>query len=319
MIKVSAPGKLLLFGDHAVVHERPCIVTSVDHRISVSLEKRGDDKIILKAPDVRFRDYIISINDLKEPHPKDVNFVLTAVLNFFEQYKLKSALEIKTKSEFSAKVGLGSSSAVTVSTIKGLSELFGIKMSNKELFDLSYRTILDIQEVGSGFDVAAAIYGGTLYFVTAGKTIEPLEIENIPLIVGYTGIKADTATLVKMVSRKLKENPKKVSKIFDKSEEIVNLARVEMEDSNWEKVGELMKLNQSLLRDLDVSSDKLESLIKASLSAGSYGAKLSGAGGGDSMVAIARREDMSTVENAIEKAGGKIIKVKIQAEGVKID
>jgi mevalonate kinase len=319
MIKVSAPGKLLLFGDHAVVHGRPCIVTSVDHRISVSLEKRGDNKIVLNAPDLNLKNYTILIDDLKKNHPKEVKFVLTAISNFFSKYKIKSGLEIKTKSEFSAKVGLGSSSAVTVSTIKGLAELFEIGMTNKELFDLSYKTVLDIQEVGSGFDVAAAIYGGTLYFVTGGEVIEPLEIRGIPLIVGYTGIKADTSTLVKMVGQKLKEEPKKINEIFDKSREIVNLARMEMKNSNWEKVGELMNLNQDLLRELGVSSKELENLIKAALDSGAYGAKLSGAGGGDCMIVIVDKKNKSSVERAIERVGGEIIQVKLQTKGVKIE
>lgn len=317
MIKVSAPGKLLLFGDHAVVHGRPCIVTSVDHRISVSLEKRGDNKIVLNAPDVNLKNYIVLAGDLEKPHPKEAKFVLTATLNFFDKYKLKSGLEIKTKSEFSTEVGLGSSSAVTVSTIKGLAELFGIKMTDKELFDLSYKTVLDIQEVGSGFDVAAAIYGGTIYFVTRGKTIETLKIEELPLIVGYAGVKADTATLVKMVARKLKENPRRINEIFDESERIVNLAKLEMEKSNWERVGELMKLNQDLLRDLGVSSRELENLIRAALDAGAYGAKLSGAGGGDCMIAITNKKNQTTIKRAIEKAEGEIVKVKFHAEGVK--
>lgn len=317
MVKVSAPGKLLLFGDHAVVHGRPCIVTAVDHRISVSLEKRVDDKIVVNAPDLQIENYIVSPNSLGKPHPKEVMFVLTSILNFFNKYKIKRGLEIKTKSEFSAKVGLGSSSAVTVSTIKGLAELFGTKMTKRELLDLSYKTVLDIQEVGSGFDVAAAIYGGTLYFVAKGKTIEPLKIEELPLVVGYTGVKADTATLVKMVGRRLKEEPKEINKIFDKSQEIVNLAKIELEKSNWKEVGELMNLNQDLLRQLGVSSNELENLVKASLSTGVYGAKLSGAGGGDSMIAITSKESRSAVKNAIEKAGGEIVKVKFQAEGVK--
>lgn len=319
MVKVSAPGKLLLFGDHAVVYGKPCIVTSVDHRISVSLERRGDNQIVVNAPEVDVTNYIVSIDDLDGSQPKEVKFVLTAISNFFKKYKIRSGLDIKTKSEFSAKVGLGSSSAVTVSTIKGLVELFEIEITNKELFDLSYKTVLDIQKVGSGFDVAAAIYGGILYFITGGEIIEPFEVKDIPLLIGYTGIKADTATLVKMVGQKLREDSEKINQIFDKSREIVNLAKIEMKNSNWLKVGELMNLNQELLRKLGVSSPELENLIKAALDWGAYGTKLSGAGGGDCMIAIADIEKHKTIKNAIKKAGGEVIEVKLQTEGVKIE
>jgi mevalonate kinase len=319
MIITSAPGKIILFGEHAVVHGKPCIVSAVDARMRVFLKKRKGNKIFLNSPDLNLKNYFISIDDLDKPTEKEVRFVLTAIKNFFEKYKVKRGLEIKTKSEFSMEFGLGSSSAVTVATIKALSEFFEIKMENKELFDLAYKTILDIQGVGSGFDLAAAIYGGILYFVTGGKLIEKIKVGDIPLVIGYTGIKADTATLVKMVNRKLKENPKKIKKIFDEIKKIVNLARIEIENKNWRKVGELMNLNQDLLRKLEVSSKKLENLIKAALDSGAYGAKLSGAGGGDCMIAIADRENFKNIKEAIKKAGGEIIEVKVPAEGVKIE
>jgi len=92
-----------------------------------------------------------------------------------------------------------------------------------------------------------------------------------------------------------------------------------MEKSDWKKVGELMNLNQDLLRNLGVSSEKLENLIAASLASGAYGAKLSGAGGGDCMIAIANRENWGAIEKAIKKAGGEIIKATLQTEGVKIE
>jgi len=319
MIITSAPGKLMLFGEHAVIHGRPCIVSAVDARMRIFLKKRGDNKIILNIPDLNLKNYIISTEDLNRSSKKEIRFILTAIKNFFEKYQIKRGLEIETKSEFSMEFGLGSSSAVTAGTIKALSELFGIKMENKELFNLSYKTILDIQEVGSGFDVAAAIYGGILYFVTGGKVIEKIKARNIPLVVGYSGEKADTPTLVKMVNKRLKENPKKINKIFDEIGEIVNLAKVEIENKNWKEVGKLMNLNQDLLRKLGVSSKKLENLIETSLNSGAYGAKLSGAGGGDCMIAIADRENFKNVKEAIKKAGGEIIEVKVPAEGVKIE
>ena len=319
MIKVSAPGKLMLFGEHAVVYERPCLVTAVDQRISVGLKKRDDEKICLNAPDINIKNFLISPKDLKGPQPKEISFVLTAVKKFFEKYKTKSGLEIKTKSQFSKQFGLGSSSAVTVSTIKGLAELFGIQINKKELFGLAYKTVLDIQGVGSGFDVASAAYGGILYFLTGGKIIEEIKVDKLPIIVGYTGIKADTPTLIKMVSNKLSQEPRKINKIFDEIEKIVNLAKIEIENQRWEKVGKLMNQNQELLRELGVSSKELENLIRASLKAGAFGAKLSGAGGGDCMIAIADKDNFNNINKAIEKAGGEIIEAKIPGQGVKIE
>jgi len=319
MIKVSAPGKLMLFGEHAVVYERPCLVTAVDQRISVGLKKRDDGKICLNAPDINIKNFFISPKDLKGPQPKEISFVLTTVKNFFEKYKIKSGLEVKTKSQFSKQFGLGSSSAVTVSTIKGLAELFGIQINKKELFGLAYKTVLDIQGVGSGFDVASTVYGGILYFLTGGKIIEEIKVDKLPIIVGYTGIKADTPTFIKMVSNKLSQESRKINKIFDEIEKIVDLAKTEIENQRWEKVGQLMNQNQKLLRELGVSSKELENLIRASLKAGAFGAKLSGAGGGDCMIAIANKDNFNKINKAIERAGGKIIEAKIPGQGVQIE
>ncbi|MFZ3077937.1 MAG: mevalonate kinase [Candidatus Aenigmatarchaeota archaeon] len=319
MVKASAPGKLMLFGEHAVVYERPCIVTAVNHRMSVSINKRNDDKIIVNAPEVNVKDYAISIDKLNGKYPRETSFVLTAAKNFFDKYQCESGLDIETHSEFSSKFGFGSSSAVTASTIKALSELFGARMSKKELFDISYKTVLDVQKVGSGFDVASAIYGGTLYFVKGGKTIEEMNIKEIPLIVGYTGVKADTSTLVKKVSEKLETETEKINNIFDKIGNIVIQAKEKIKQSEWGETGALMNVNQKYLEMLGVSSPELDMLISSSNKAGVYGSKLSGAGGGDCMIALASKENVAAVSTAIEKAGGIIIPVETNVEGVKIE
>ena len=106
MVKVSAPGKLMLFGDHAVVHNRPCIVTAVDHRISVSLNKRIDNKIVLDAPDMNIKNYTISLNDL-ERHmfvcgatgSGKSNFVQNFLINFKKLYDIPFLL-VEFKGEY---------------------------------------------------------------------------------------------------------------------------------------------------------------------------------------------------------------------------
>ncbi len=319
MVKASAPGKLMLFGEHIAVYGKPCIVTAVNHRMSVSIEKRNDEKIIVNAPEVHVKNYKISVNELNNQYPKEVSFVLTAVKNFFDKYNCRSGLDIETHSEFSSKFGFGSSSAVTVSTLKALSELFDISMSNNELFNISYKTVMDVQKVSSGFDVASAIFGGTIFFAKKGEIIEKMNIKETPLIVGYTGVKADTPTLIKKVSGMLEREPKKINAVFNKIENIVIEAKDNIKNSNWAGVGQFMNENQQYLKMLDVSSPELDKLISASNKGGAYGSKLSGAGGGDCMIALASEDKSSLVSEAIKKAGGIIIPVETNVEGVRIE
>lgn len=309
----------MLFGEHAVVYGRPCIVTAVDQRIYVSVSKNKGKRIIVSAPEVDINNYSVELNDLeKVEYPKKFQFVLRAIENFFNKYKVYSGLKVTTHSEFSSLFGFGSSSAVTVCTLMALYKLFDIKINNKSLFDISYKTVLDIQGVGSGFDLAAAIWGGTLYFVGGGKKISPIKVNNLPLIVGYTGIKADTAPIVMRVAGLRKENRKGIDKIFDSIDRIVEKAKISLGSSDYSRLGFLMDENQDLLSKLGVSSTELDSLIFAARSTGAYGAKLSGAGGGDCMVSVASTRLKSIIGKSIEKAGGKVIPVRINAEGVKI-
>ncbi len=300
-ISVSAPGKLMLFGEHAVVYNRPCLVTAVSSRIKVTIERTGG-RFSIDAPQV-----------------KDVRFVEEAIHLFQKKFKVGNGLQVKTESDFSCHYGFGSSSAVTVATIFSLAKIFNINLTKKEVFDLGYKTTIDVQGIGSGFDIAAADYGGTVYFLTGGKKIEPLDIKNLPLVVGYSGVKADTPTIVKSLSSKL-QTPKTKSKIinlFDEITEIVEQAKIELVGQNWSELGKLMNKNQQLLEELGVSTEKLDKMCQAALAAGAYGAKLSGAGGGDCMIALVPEDKREDIEMAMAKAGGTIIQVKPHAQGVR--
>lgn len=317
-IDVSAPGKLMLFGEHSVMYGHPCIVTAVNQRIRVSLESTRKELLEIEAPDVGIVGYKKKLEFLGKKEPKEVRFLEGAVKNFFKEFKVRSGVKINTKSEFSSEFGFGSSSAVTVAVLKGLSILFKKKLSQKTLFDLSYKTVLDIQGTGSGFDLAAAIWGGTLLFVRGGKTITPLKVKRLPLVVGYTGIKADTPTLVRQVAGLYKDYPNLIKRTFEAIAFITREAKVTLIKGDLKKIGDLMNLNQGLLDVLGVNTLELSRLIWAARKGGAYGAKLSGAGGGDCMLALASEKNRSKVEKAIEDAGGKVLKVQAQTEGVKV-
>ena len=115
-----------------------------------------------------------------------------------------------------------------------------------------------------------------------------------------------------------KQNSKYI-KIFDQVTEIVEEAKNKLVDGNWQRVGELMNENQKLLQELEVSTEKLDAMCQAALDAGAYGAKLSGAGGGDCMIALVNQNKKPLVIKAIEAVDGKVINVDSNALGVKIE
>ena len=326
IIKTSAPGKLMLFGEHSVVFGHPCIVTAVDRRLSITVEENGEEVFVLDAPDLGLRAYSKKISDLGNKNlPKEVSFIETCYKLFLKKYPQKKTIHVYSKNEFKSSYGLGSSSASTVAFAKALSEFYEVPMTNDQLFDLCYATVLEVQGVASGFDIAAGIWGGTLYYITPHgkfikrKTVETINLKNLPFIVGYTGIKADTATLVRMVQNLHSENKKTINSIFTDITLLVEQAKKTLQQQDWPHLGLLMDENQALLRRLQVSSIELENLIAASKSAGAMGAKLSGAGGGDCMLALADEDNKIAIAQEIQKVGGKIIEVQMNAEGVRLE
>lgn len=323
-ITVSAPGKLMIFGEHAVVYGKPSIVTAVEQRLSIKASILEEPMFNLSAPDVEINNYSKLLSHAGTGEiPKGAKFVEHAVKNFIKAFPeaipSKMGVEFETINEFKSTFGFGSSSASAVCTVKALSELYEINLDEKQIFDIAYQTVLDVQGVGSGFDLAAAIYGETLYFVTGGKKIESLQIKKLPLVVGYTGTKADTATIVREVKARFKDKQPEFDQINNSIETIVEEAKIAFTENDFKTLGELMNKNQTLLEKLGVSTNKLSSMINASRNAGAFGAKLSGAGGGDCMIALVPENKRSLVEKAIQNAGGKVLKVEVNAVGVRLE
>lgn len=319
LIVASAPGKLMIMGEHSVVYGHPCIVTAVDQRVRVSVEPNGEGEIHVCSPNVGLDEYHKSLARLgKDDVPRSMMFVEHLIKRMYVKYQLKGGIRITTESDFSTQFGFGSSAAVVAALAKAMDGYFGLNMAKKDIFEISYRAVLDVQGVGSGFDVAASVYGGTIYYVTPGIIIEDIFAGELPMVVGYTGIKADTPTLVRQVAE-LKRNEGWVDSVFADITGLVNRGKELFKNKKFERVGKLLTKNQKLLATLNVSSKELDKLIKVSMEAGAYGAKLSGAGGGDCMFAFVAEGKREQVGKAIEKVGGVWMKVKMGAEGARLE
>lgn len=296
---ISAPGKLMLLGEHAVVYGYPCLVTAVDKRLYVEAELIPGDR-----------------DDIITPQVKESRFVLESIAHFKEKFNITSAVRIKTKGDFSHQVGLGSSSAVTVATFKALSYLFEKNLSLRQIFHMSYHVTIRIQGVGSGFDIASAVFGGTLEYVKPGKVIDPLFLTSLPLVVGYSGIKADTPYYIRKVAEDFKSKKPLMEKIFLSITNLVHQAKQSLIDGNMKEVGNCLTANHMFLQQLGVSTPLLDRMVESSIASGAWGAKLSGAGGGDCMIALVKPDKRVAVEEAIRKTGGEIIDVNVNTKGL---
>jgi len=302
------------------VYGYPCIVTAVNTRVVATVESIEEAVFQLDAPGVNIQGYKKPMGEIGTGDvSRDAKFAEFTVKNFVSTFPFSGGISITTQAQFSKSIGFGSSAATVVSILAALVKLFHPSISEKQLFLLAKKTVLDIQHVGSGFDVAAALYGGTVLFENNGEIVEPLSLQPIPLVVGYTGVKADTTLLIESVSKKREKEKVKVDRIFDAISKLVVEGKSRMLEGDWERAGRLMDFNQEYLRDLGVSSEKLEALISAAKKAGAWGAKLSGAGGGDCMIAVAPQDKRQHVINEIRAAGGTVMDVTPGEQGVRLE
>ena len=273
-VTASAPGKLVLFGDHAVVHGQPGIVTAVDLRFHVQADMLAESILHLKTPGAPVQE--LPLPTAASRYREASAFVEAALLQLLQRFPVDCGFHIRTEGPVQS-YGLGSSSAITVATLAATAQLCGLQLCRSDLYTMARAAVLDVQGAGSGLDVAAAVYGGTCYLEQAGAIPEPLTVPDLPLIIGYSGSKGGTTALLRQVAALRDQQPDLIESIFALIGRIAMRARSCLQDERWQELGQLANLHQGLLDALGVNTASLAQLIFSARDAGAWGAKLSGA------------------------------------------
>lgn len=325
-IHVSAPGKLMLLGEHAVVHGRTCLVTAVDARLHLTLAVRPGDAtpvFTIHAPDVGVDQVSAPIAAALaggQAQARGTRFIESALAVWRDHFGLPHSVQITTRSDFASTLGLGSSSATVACTLYALAHALGPALDLRALFELGLEAIFRVQQTGSGFDLAAALYGGTLFYHNrAPRTITPLNVPDLPLLAAYSGIKADTPQVVGRVTALLQAHPTLTGLIFDAMHQAVLEGQQALAAHDWARLGVLFDIQHGLAHALGVDTPELAALVFAARGAGAYGAKLSGAGGGDCLIALVPSDRRAEVRAALEGAGGTIVPAAPHAPGVRVE
>lgn len=311
-VTASAPAKVILFGEHAVVYGKGALVAAIDKRTTVKATPA--ENIIIHAPLApRRMTFIIEGTKLVPMgEAKEYKYVKTALEKVLEKNETPVGMNLRITNDAPIGAGLGSSASVVVATIAASQAFLDINLSREEINEIAHETEREVQGASSGIDPTVATHGGMLFY--RNGTFESLPLRKLPLTIGFTGKKGSTMELVAGV-RGLHENyPHITNLLFDAIDLISSEARGNLTGKpDLKRLGELMNMNQGILQSMGVSSAKLERLITACRRAGAYGAKLTGAGGGGCMIALGRNLD-----ETIRKAGGIPIKTKMTEEGVKV-
>lgn len=308
----KAPGKIILFGEHAVVYGYPAIaipVTKVKATARVYPElKKSPGWVGIQAPDI---DLNTTLSDLPKDHP--ISQAISLTLQAINPDHVP-AIRIQISSTIPIGGGMGSSAATSIAIMRALSAFMGQPLSDDILCDLSYEVEKIHHGTPSGIDNTVIANQTPIYF----QREHPIELLKITKptywVIADTGETTPTRETVAAVRADYESNPEQVAERLKSIAAITKQARVALENGDIQSLGNLLTENQRLLRDLDVSNKKIENLIDVALSAGATGAKLSGGGRGGNIIALAQEHNQEKISHALRKGGAKRVITTLLSE-----
>lgn len=301
VISASAPGKAILFGEHAVVYHRPAIAVPVNQvqvkTTITSVSKGQPDEIWLEAPEVGLKCRLAALPD---------SYPLVMLITLFKQtFRLSTfpAMRISIRSSIPVAGGLGSGAAVSISVIRALSAFLGLALDDSQVCALAFEIEKRHHGTPSGIDNTVITYARPIFFqrdlpvefITPGAPFH--------LVIADTGIKSPTAAAVGAVRQRWQEATFKYDGYFDQISEITFAARKVIEAGKIRLLGSLMNKNHDLLKAIGVSCPELDHLCAEAVSAGAWGAKLSGGGQGGNMIALTSIDQVQAIADALLRAG----------------
>jgi len=295
----TAPGKIILFGEHSVVYARPAIAVPVFQVHAEALIAPCDDaRVLIRACNLA-REY--ALDDAPPNDPLALIVRLTcARLNVAPRH-----FSVTMRSTIPPASGLGSGAAVSVAIVRALARYFARDLARAEIAALAFETEKLHHGTPSGIDNTVIAFEQPIYFVR-GQPIETLRVARaLTLVIADTGVAAPTRIAVGDVRRAWEHDRARYESLFDEMGAIARAARDALERGEVETLGELMDANQVLLRAIGVSSPEIETLLAAAARAGARGAKLSGAGRGGNVIALVDTVTQDEVARALQAAGAR--------------
>ena len=303
----SAPGKIILFGEHFVVHGTKAILAAIDKRVTVT-STFTENKTIKVNSQLGTIEVPISSSH-KEVKSEFRPFVYLAN-NIINSEQNASGLEITIDSDIPIGVGLGSSSACCVATAASISELFN-ELSSEEILKMSIEAEKTIFPDTSGADCTVCTYGGMIEYPSIEKIDNTFDLN---LLIANSMIPHNTKNSVEKVN-KFKENDEdRFSQLCDLENGLIDEVIVAMKNNDATALGLKMSENQKYLEEIQVSNDTLRDMMSC-LNEISLGSKITGAGDGGCIIALVKDDNMDKVPTLLGK-DKECFSAKIDTRGV---
>ncbi|MDP8903288.1 MAG: mevalonate kinase [Thermoproteota archaeon] len=325
--KASAPAKVILFGEHFVVYGSPAILAAINKRISVDARIiiPNENKIIVRSDIGVAGEY--NNNNNGEFNALEGGSKAKALLDplygairqvLLLRNKKNIGIEIGISSRVPPGIGLGSSAASCVATVAAVDSLFEKNPNRQTVCKLAIKSERLIHKRTSGADCYVSTFGGLMQYYGKSKSFKKIETkETLSLVVASTGIKHSTSELVAGVKRFKNTNRTLFESLSKQASDICLQACTALESGKCDKIGELMNQNQIILQQIGISHHKVRDIIDICSKAGAIGAKMTGAGGGGAVIALAASKQESTkIASRISSAGYQSFEVEIDYNGL---
>lgn len=294
----TASGKLILWGEHAVVYGQPAIAIPVLQCQATATVEESKAGLLLSLPDIGEEFFVTEAPTI---HP--LGYAVQLVQQTLGR-KLPP-LKICVTSSIPVASGLGSGAATAVALIRALLLHCGNNPEPALVSALSYQVEKLYHGTPSGIDNTVIAYGQPVWFVRSpsGNIIEPFVAPPLPLIIANTGVFSSTKLVVEEVRRRWSADPERYNALFAQCGEIARAGRDALAAGDWSLIGRLMTANHQLLQEIGVSSAELDDLVSVALRSGALGAKLSGAGWGGNLIVLSAPETIHSLDLALRSHG----------------
>jgi len=307
--KASAPGKVILFGEHFVVYGVKAILCAINKRISVTAEKSEENKISIKS----------NIGNLTLEPNKLISEINSPLKPFYYLankmiQNQNTGIKIVVESDIPLGVGLGSSSACCVAGAAAISRLFH-KTSKEEILRLAIESEKTIFENTSGADCTVCTYGGIMEY-DKENGFDKIESEpNFHLVIANSNIEHSTESVVARVREFKEKNETKFATLCNNESKLVKDVLGLLKENNIKELGCKVIQNQKYLETIGISNDKLREMIQLGQNE-SFGAKITGAGGGGCIFALTDESNLDQTMNQFKEKNYDCFSVKIDFKGL---
>jgi len=303
----SAPAKIILFGEHFVVHGTKAILAAIDKRVTVTSSFTENKTIKVNSKLGTYETSDLSSYEEVKSEFRPFIYLANKILDSNQNV---GGLEITINSDIPVGVGLGSSSACCVAATASISGLFN-KLSREEIINLAIKAEKTIFADTSGADPTVCTYGGIIEYPSIEKIDNTFDLN---LVIANSMIPHSTKRSVEKVSKFKENNEVRFSQLCELETKLIDGIILDMKNNDAIALGLKMSENQKYLEEIQVSNDTLHDMI-SSLKEISLGSKITGAGDGGCIIALVKDENLDQVPTLLGK-GKECFSVKIDTKGV---